>query len=80
MEYTCKDDGTTETIVKSKGKRKIEKELSSFLDEDVDESLHELIRSNVLTATRTFHHRVETFKKEIIFGKNNLMKVKQISY
>ena len=80
MEYNCKDNGTTETIVKCKGQRKINKELNQFLKEDVSESLHELIRTNVITATRTFHHRVETFKKEIIFGKNNPMKVKHISY
>ena len=80
LEYLCKDDGTTETIVKCKGQRKINKELNLFLEEDVSESLHELIRTNVITATRTFHHRVETFKKEIIFGKHNPMKVKHISY
>ena len=63
MEYICRDDGTTETFVKCKGTRMITKKLSSFLEEDVDESLHELIRTNVITATRSFHHRVETFKK-----------------
>ena len=33
-----------------------------------------------MTATRNFHHRVETFRKEIIFGRNNPMAVKYISY
>ena len=46
----------------------------------MNESLHEMIRTNVLTATRNFHHRVESFKREIINGENNPMKVKYISY
>ena len=73
-------DATTETIVKSKDKRQINKTLTKFLEEDVDESLHEMIRTNVLTATRNFQHRVEAFRTEIIMGDNSPMKVKHISY
>merc|ERR1712243_256938 len=39
-----------------------------------------MIRTNVLTATRNFQHRVDAFKTEIIMGGNNPMKVKHISY
>ena len=39
-----------------------------------------MIRTNVLTATRNFNHRIESFKKEILFGHNNPMKIKHISY
>ena len=39
-----------------------------------------MIRTNVLTATRNFHHRVEAFRKEILFGENNPMMIKHISY
>ena len=39
-----------------------------------------MIQTNVLTATRTFHHRVELFKKEILRGKNNAMHIKNMSY
>ena len=80
VEYQIKDDGTTETIVKSKDERQIEKSLQDFLQEDVDDSLHEMIRTNVLTATRNFQHRVDAFRTEIIMGENNPMKVKHISY
>jgi hypothetical protein len=80
MECSRKDDGSTETIVKNKGERKIDKTLAKFLLEDVNDSLHEMIRTNVLTATRNFHHRVDAFKKEIMMGKNNPMKIKHISY
>ena len=80
LEYIVREDGTTETIVKKKGNLVIDKELYLFLQEDVDESHHEMIRTNVMTATRNFHHRVETFREEIIFGRNNPMAVKYISY
>ena len=80
IQYFTNDDGTVETIIKSKGGRKIGKTLGDFLTEDVNESLHEMIRTNILTATRNFHHRVEAFKKEILNGKNSPMKVKYISY
>ena len=46
----------------------------------VPSNKHEMIRENVLLATRNFHHRVETFRREIIFGRNNPMKVRHISY
>ena len=80
VEYVIKDDATTETIVRSKDSRNIKKSLKIFLEEDVDESLHEMIRTNVLTATRNFQHRVDAFRTQIIMGKNNPMKVKNISY
>ena len=45
-----------------------------------DVPAHEEIRNNVLLATRNFQHRVEMFKKEVIFGANNPMKVRHITY
>mgnify|MGYP001274013373 FL=1 len=80
MEYSTRNDGTIETTVMKRGSRDIRKTLKEFLAEDLDESLHEMIRTNVLTATRNFHHRVEAFKKEILNGKNNPMKIKNMSY
>ena len=78
LEYLVRADGTTETNIKEANGTY--KNLKQFLEEDVNESLHELIRANVLTATRNFHHRVDAFRNEIIMGKNNPMKVKHISY
>ena len=80
MEYIYRPDSTAETRVISKDGRRINKDLKTFLREDVSDSLHEMIRTNVITATRNFHHRVESFKKEIMLGKNSPMKVKYISY
>ena len=45
-----------------------------------DGSKHEEIRNNVLLATRNFQHRVEMFRKHVIFGSNNPMKVRHITY
>ena len=51
------------------------KSLEEFLRDDIDESLHELIRTNVLTAVLNFNQRFTAFRKEIMFGDNNPMKV-----
>ena len=39
-----------------------------------------MMRRNVLMATRNFQNRMEAFRKEIIFGRNNPMCVRHISY
>ena len=80
IEYTMRDDQTLETTVMYKDGRRIAKPLKEFLSEDVDESLHEMIKTNVLTAARNFQHRVEAFKKEVMMGGNNPMKIKNLSY
>ena len=44
------------------------------------ESIHELVKDNVLTATRCFDQRVKAFIKHIIQGKNTSMCVKHFNY
>ena len=80
IEYSVKEDGTTETKVNSEDGRIRGKLLAKFLQEDIDDSLHEMIRTNVLTATRTFQHRVDAFRKDIKIGQNNPMMIENISY
>ena len=46
------------------------------MEENLEESLHELVRGNVLTATRYFEHRVKQFINKIMMGKNNPMHIK----
>ena len=53
---------------------------NDYINEYVNESQHEMIRKNVLLATRNFQHRVETFRKKILFGHNNPMMIRHISY
>ena len=51
------------------------KGLKQYLEEEVDDSIHEYIRGNVLLATRYFNHRVKAFIKDIAMGGGNLMNV-----
>ena len=68
------------TVDVKDGKKTIKKPWQQYLEDHVDEKLHAMMRRNVLLATRNFQHRVETFRKEVIFGRNNPMKVRHISY
>ena len=54
-------------------------ELRSFLNEEVDESLHEFIRTNVFTATRNFVQRLKSFRNEIMMGQNSPMAIVNFS-
>ena len=80
LKYFSKTDGNTEIRVHKKDERIIDKTLDQFLSEDANESLHENIRTNVLSATRNFHHRVNSFKKDVMMRRNNDMNIKFISY
>ena len=51
-----------------------------LLDEDIADSKHELIRGNVVMATRYFHHRVKSFISKIVMSKSNPMKVRNYTY
>ena len=62
------------------GERTVEMPWQEYLKNHVEEKQHEMMRRNVLLATRNFQNRVEAFRKEIIFGRNNPMCVRHISY
>ena len=62
------------------GRETVRKPWKTFVKENVPESQHEMMRKNVLLATRNFQHRVEMFRKKILFGNNNPMKIRHISY
>ena len=81
MHYSVDKFGKDTTTVEIKdGKKIIEKPWQEYLRDHVDEKLHAMMKRNVLLATRNFQHRVETFRKEVIFGQNNPLKVRHISY
>ena len=63
-----------------KDDRKVIDTLKDFLESQEDKSLHELIRGNVLLATRYFNHRVKAFISTIIMGRSNPMMVDYYSY
>ena len=54
-------------------------ELRTFLEENIDDSLHEFIRTNVFIATRNFIHRLKAFRKEIMLGHNSPMAIENWS-
>jgi hypothetical protein len=70
--YKITDD-KSETYVEDKNGEPME--LKIFLENEVEPSLHELIRQNVLTATRNYDYRVKKFIKEIVTGSGNPMHV-----
>ena len=80
-EKTSKDeDGYMKTEIQARKSGQKWKPIKQFMEEDVEESLHELVRGNVLTATRYFEHRVKQFINKIMMGKNNHMHVKYYTY
>ena len=74
------DEGNWDTIIEARVKEGHWKPIKQFIEEDIDESLHEIVRGNVLTATRYFQHRIKNFIDRIIMGKNNPMCVSYYSY
>ena len=54
--------------------------LKQYLEEEMNTSHHELIRGNVLLATRYFNQRVKKFFSKIVMGKNNPMIVEYYTY
>ena len=51
----------------------ITKLLKEYLEEEAKTSLHELIRGNLLLATRYFNDRVKKFINIVVMGTNNPM-------
>ena len=74
------EDGYLKTNIRARAKGKEWKPIKQFMEENLEESLHELVRGNVLTATRYFEHRVKQFINKVMMGKNNPMHVKYYTY
>ena len=53
--------------------------LEQYVEEEMDVSLHEILRRNVVTATRNYNHRVKSFIKEIMMDSSNPMSVQHYS-
>ena len=83
VKYTLKrnEEDNWDTIVEAR-KNNVDnyKPIKVFIQDDIDETLHELVRDNVMTATRYFQHRVKQFIRTIMMGKNNPMYVKYYTY
>ena len=58
----------------------VKKDIDEYLKDEVKSSLHEMIRGNVLLATRYFNYRVKKFMDLIVMGDNNPMCVEYFTY
>ena len=54
--------------------------IEQFIKEELEDSKHELVRGNVVTATRIFHQRVKAFLSKIVLCKSNPLSVKFYTY
>ena len=57
----------------------VEMPWQDYLKSYVEEGKHQMMKRNVLLATRNFNHRVEAFRQNVIFGPNNMMRAHHIS-
>ena len=83
IKYTLKqdDEDNWDNIVEARKNTNTEyKPIKQFIKEDVEESMHELIRGNVLTATRYYQQRVKHFIAKVVMGKNSPMYVNYYTY
>ena len=74
IEYEVLPDGSEKTWVKDKNDQLVE--LREYLEQNIDSSLHEMIRTHIFIATRNYNNRVKAFIRDIITDKNNPMHVK----
>ena len=56
------------------------KKFDEFMRDDVEESHHDLIRGNVVAATRYYDHRVKCFLRDVVMSKSNPMSAKYYTY
>ena len=82
MKYEVIKDGGGNWVTEVKARKSNcdWKPIKSFILEDVEDSLHELVRGNVLTATRYYQQRLLAFISKVVMGKNNPMRVKYYTY
>ena len=71
MTYEIDSKGKQETKVIIDGEEPMS--LREYLDEKIDSSQHELIRRNVLNATRNYTRRVKSLINNIVLDKHNPM-------
>ena len=77
VDHCGKENVTVE--VKINGEN-VEMPWQEYLKSYVEEGKHQMMKRNVLLATRNFNHRVEAFRQNVIFGPNNPMRARHISY
>ena len=80
IKYEFDSKGFEQTkVLKKEDDREIEIDLRTYLNDYVNKSKHELIRTNILNATRNYNQRVKAFIKGVVMDKSNPMSVKHYS-
>ena len=75
--YKTDSEGVQETLVQlENGENGEMMKMQDYLEQHVDSSLHEMIRTHVFIATRNYNNRVKSFIRDIMTDKNNPMHVK----
>ena len=77
VDHCGKENVTVE--VKIEGEN-VQMPWQEYLKSYVEEGKHQMMKRNVLIATRNFNNRVEAFRQNVIFGPNNPMRARHISY
>ena len=54
-------------------------DMEDYIDNEMDETLHEVFRTNVVTATRNYQQRVQALIKTILTNSSNMLSVKHYS-
>ena len=81
MRYDVKMiDGRWQQVIEGKSSNGDWKPITKFIEEDVNKSHHELIRGNVVQATRFFDNRVKCFLRDIVMKKSNPMSPQFYTY
>ena len=83
IKYFCsrsKTDDVFEVSIKASQNGQNWKPIMQFIKEDMEESEHELIRGNVVSATRYYHHRVKAFMNNIVMNSSNPLSVRYYTY
>ena len=80
VDYRFDCDGDEETLVEvTRSSTREWVTLEEYIENEMDESIHETLRRNVVTATRNYQHRVKAFIKEIMTHPSNPMLVTHYS-
>ena len=77
IKYKVLDD---DIIIEAKTENGEWQSLDDILKSEVGKTHHELIRGNVIIATRYFQHRVKSFLNKIVLNNKNPLSVKHYSY
>ena len=79
LSYECDSNGESIFVGVDKDNCTEWFSLTEYLENEIDESFHEILRRNVVIATRNYNHRVKSFIREIMMAPSNPMSIEYYS-